>query len=235
MRQPTQFTSGFIVHAVAVLVLAVFVASPQLPPPPAQPIKQLVWTKRPGQNGGGDGGDRRQASPARPQPPARPFERFTLPIIPASLGAVELPGVMTTLSAAGFDGTGRDDGTENGKGPGDGGPGSGLGTGPGAGPGDNVFEAGLPGVVSPQVLVEQRPEYTLEAMRAKVQGPVLLEATVLPDGSVGAVKVVRSLEPSFGLEQKAIEAVRAWKFRPGSYHGKPVAVRVLVELSFRLR
>ena len=61
------------------------------------------------------------------------------------------------------------------------------------------------------------------------------KATVLADGSVGVVHIVRSLDGSLGLDQNAIEAVRAWRFRPGTYLGKPVAVKVLIELSFNLR
>ena len=72
-------------------------------------------------------------------------------------------------------------------------------------------------------------------MRARVQGAVLLEATVLENGSVGPVRVVRSVDQTHGLDKKAVEAVRAWRFRPGSYQGKPVAVKVLVELIFTLR
>ena len=62
--------------------------------------------------------------------------------------------------------------------------------------------------------------------------PALL---VLEDGSVGAVRVVRSPEPSYGLDLTAIEAVRAWRFSPGSYQGRPVQVTVLIELQFTLR
>jgi protein TonB len=72
-------------------------------------------------------------------------------------------------------------------------------------------------------------------MAARVQSPVLLEATVLADGTVADVRVVRSLDVSFGLDQKAIEAVRRWRFRPGSHLGEAVAVKVLIELSFTLR
>ena len=72
-------------------------------------------------------------------------------------------------------------------------------------------------------------------MRARAQGAVLLEATVLENGSVGPVRVVRSVDQTYGLDKKAVEAVRAWRFRPGTYQGQPVAVKVLVELIFTLR
>jgi TonB family protein len=85
------------------------------------------------------------------------------------------------------------------------------------------------------LIAERTPEYTPAAMRAKVQGTVLLEATVVADGTVGHVRVIRSLDEQFGLDQKAIEAVRNWKFRPGTRFGKAVAVKVLIELTFTLR
>ena len=72
-------------------------------------------------------------------------------------------------------------------------------------------------------------------MRAKVQGTVLLEAVVLPDGTVGQVDVIRSLDSTFGLDQEAVKAAKKWRFRPGSRFGEPVAVLVTIELTFTLR
>ena len=72
-------------------------------------------------------------------------------------------------------------------------------------------------------------------MRAKVQGVVLLECIVRPDGSVSDVNVVRSLDPTFGLDQEAIKAAKQWRFRPGTRFGEPVAVLVTIELTFTLR
>ena len=80
-----------------------------------------------------------------------------------------------------------------------------------------------------------RPQYTSEAMRAKLQGMVTLEVLVQPDGTVGNAKVVRSLDRIFGLDQAAIAAVKAWKFKPGRRAGKPIPVLVTVELTFTLR
>ena len=61
-------------------------------------------------------------------------------------------------------------------------------------------------------------------MRAKVQGSVWLECIVMPDGSVGEVKVTRSLDPIFGLDQEAIKAAKMWRFKPGMRQGEPVPV-----------
>jgi TonB family protein len=72
-------------------------------------------------------------------------------------------------------------------------------------------------------------------MRAKVQGPVLLECVVLPDGTVGDVRVSRSLDPVFGLDREAIAAARRWRFTPGLLNGKPVPVIVTIELTFMLQ
>jgi TonB family protein len=58
---------------------------------------------------------------------------------------------------------------------------------------------------------------------------------VKPDGSVGDVKVVRSLDSTFGLDHEAMKAARDWRFRPGMRQGEPVAVLVTIELTFTLR
>ena len=87
----------------------------------------------------------------------------------------------------------------------------------------------------PRVIKEVKPQYTSDAMRAKVQGLVLLECVVRSDGSVGNVQVVRSLDPTFGLDQEAVNAARQWRFAPGTRMGEPVAVLVTIELTFTLR
>jgi len=68
-----------------------------------------------------------------------------------------------------------------------------------------------------------------------VQGVVALEAVVKADGSVGQVRITRSLDPHFGLDEEAIRTVRSWRFRPAKKNGEPVDVWVDVELSFTLR
>ena len=72
-------------------------------------------------------------------------------------------------------------------------------------------------------------------MRAKVQGTVLVACVVRPDGTVGDVQIVRSLDPTFGLDLQAIAAVKQWKFAAGTRLGEPVAVRITIELTFTLR
>jgi periplasmic protein TonB len=85
------------------------------------------------------------------------------------------------------------------------------------------------------LLREVKPNYTATAMRAKVQGVVLLECVVLPDGSVGEVAVLKSLDKEFGLDNEAIKAAKEWRFVPGRRLGEPVAVYVTLELAFTLR
>ena len=85
------------------------------------------------------------------------------------------------------------------------------------------------------IIREVKPQYTSDAMRAKIQGAVLLQCTVRPDGSVTDIQVVRSLDPTFGLDQEAIKAARQWRFAPGTRMGQPVSVQITIELTFTLR
>jgi len=72
-------------------------------------------------------------------------------------------------------------------------------------------------------------------MRAKVQGVVKLEGVVLADGTVGDVKVTRTLDSIFGLDQEAMKAAKQFRFVPGTRFGEPVAVLVSFEIEFTLR
>jgi TonB family protein len=76
------------------------------------------------------------------------------------------------------------------------------------------------------------PEYSEEARRAKFSGSVLLSVVVDVNGIPRDIRVVRTL--GLGLDEKAIEAVQRWRFRPGMRRGKAVAVQALVDVSFRL-
>jgi len=78
-----------------------------------------------------------------------------------------------------------------------------------------------------------KPNYTMDAIREKVQGVVAMQVVVLPDGSTAAVRVKRSLHPD--LDLSAIAAVRAWKFEAGTLNDRQVPVLVEVEMSFSLR
>jgi periplasmic protein TonB len=97
-----------------------------------------------------------------------------------------------------------------------------------------VFTPGT-GVTLPVVVHEVKPDYTAEAKAARIQGTVLLATVVLADGNVGDVTVARSLDTTYGLDQQAVNAAKQWTFKPGTKDGKPVAVRVNIELKFTLK
>lgn len=88
------------------------------------------------------------------------------------------------------------------------------------------------GVTAPTVVSQVQPEYTEEAREARYEGVVVLEGVVRTDGSIEIVRVVRGL--GFGLDQKAIEALEQWTFRPGTRNGEPVDVAINVEVNFNL-
>jgi protein TonB len=87
----------------------------------------------------------------------------------------------------------------------------------------------------PRVVREVKPAYTADALRARLQGTVLVECIVSTAGEVTHVKVIRSLDPTLGLDQEAIKAARQWRFVPGTRLGEPVPVIVTIELTFSLR
>jgi periplasmic protein TonB len=84
----------------------------------------------------------------------------------------------------------------------------------------------------PRVVQRTMPEYTQEALKAKVEGDVVLTTTIQTDGTPGDIKVTRGL--GNGLDEKAIDCLKQWRFSPGSRNGKPVAVKATVEIRFRL-
>lgn len=218
--------------------------------------RQIVWLAEPGAGGGGGGGGNQMKEPARkaelqgkqeisvpaikPLPSETAKEETPQPEvnIPAkTLGAdtLVLPGILVSESTSVSQGigTGGGGGTGSGTGIGDG-QGSGLGGGFGGGTGGGAYRPGN-GVLLPKVLREVKPQYTADAMRAKVQGTVLLECVVNADGTVGSVEVVKSLDRTFGLDTEAVKAARQWRFAPGTRFGEPVAVLVTIELTFTLR
>lgn len=92
-----------------------------------------------------------------------------------------------------------------------------------------------PGIVAPKIIAETKPGYTAEAMRARIQGDVKMDVVVKTDGTVGEVRVTRSLDKEFGLDDQAVKAVKAWRFTPGQKDGVAVPVMVSVEMTFRLK
>lgn len=204
--------------------------------------------------GGGGGGLKAPKPPSRgrlPKPsnkqltPPTPRIRNPRPLLPveptvivpqlAQLPAIDLPdygdplGIPGPPSAGPGSGGGIGTGTGTGVGPGEG---AGVGPGKGGGIGGGVFRVGG-GVTPPTVLSRIEPVYSEEARKAKYQGVVVLSAIVRKDGSIEILKVVRSL--GLGLDENAIRALKAWRFRPGMKGGKPVDVALNIEVNFSLR
>ena len=130
-------------------------------------------------------------------------------------------------------GPGTGGGTGSGQGTGLGeGDGPGLGAGSGGGTGGGPYRPGS-GITAPSILREVRPDYTEEGRRRNLEGDVVLEIVVRSDGSVGSVKLLQGL--GAGLDQRAIDAVRQWRFNPARRYGTPVDVIVEVAVEFKLR
>jgi protein TonB len=253
----TRVMSGAVVHVVAIVLLVVIARF--LPEKVYETIlpdrlsEDIVWLSEPGPGGGGGGGNKSPEPPKPaelegqkkitvpavkpPEPTPEPLPepapvvepQLTLPAQQMAAATTISPGAIGPPTDSPSDSRGS--GTGTGAGPGTG---SGLGPGSGGGTGGGAYRPGS-GVTLPIVLQEVKPQYTAEAMRAKVQGTVLLECVVLPDGRVGPVEVVKSLDSSFGLDQEAVKAAKKWRFRPGMRFGEPVAVLVTIELTFTLR
>ncbi len=98
---------------------------------------------------------------------------------------------------------------------------------------ESVWPAKAPGLTLPTLLHEEKPVYSVDAMRRKIQGTVVLDAVVGTDGQVQTVCVARALHPA--LDAHAVGAARRWRFTPGLKEGGPVPVLVTIELTFTLR
>lgn len=98
--------------------------------------------------------------------------------------------------------------------------------------GPGVSRLGDQGVTSPRAVKEVDPQYTVDAMKAKIQGTVTLECVVKADGTVGDVRVVKSLDTTYGLDDEAVKAARQWRFKPGRKNGKAVPVVIPLDFTF---
>lgn len=181
-----------------------------------------------------------EPKPKPVEPPPAPLEAKVLPPVMAPVATVAADttnreGVVkeTPKEAPPSQGPGTGGGAGTGKGTGLGeGSGSGIGEGEGGGMGGGPYRPGS-GVEPPKLLREVRANYTEEGRRANANGEVVLEIVVRRDGTVGDVKILRRL--GYGLDQKAIEAVRQWRFSPARLKGAAVDVVVEVGVEFRLR
>jgi TonB family protein len=91
------------------------------------------------------------------------------------------------------------------------------------------------GVTLPQLVRQVGPQYTSDAMRANIQGVVVIGCVVEVDGTVGATRVLRSLDRWYGLDENALKAAKLWRFTPGMKDGVAVPVAVTIDMAFMLR
>lgn len=162
-------------------------------------------------------------------PPAMAIPNPQLPVIPtitATAPQIVSDAYGDPISKLDQSGLGMGKGTGLGNGAGDG-----YGPGDGHGIGEGAYKIGGD-VAAPMLLSKTEPEYSEEARKAKFSGSVLLTIIVDQNGLPRDIRIVRSL--GLGLDEKAIEAVKNWRFRPGTKAGRPVAVQAQVEVTFRL-
>ena len=88
------------------------------------------------------------------------------------------------------------------------------------------------GVSAPELIYKVEPEFSEEARKAKIAGNVLVNVWIDANGNPSHVRVIRPL--GMGLDEKAVEAVRQWKFKPGMENGKPVTTEVNIEVNFQI-
>jgi len=214
-------------------------------------ILQPSKTRAGGSGGGGDHDKIEASKGALPKfakdqftPPVRVI-RNPNPVLPVTPTVVVPPQIKIAstmpvlgdpyshnVSGPDSNGTGTGGGIGSGSGGGVGsGSGPGVGPGYGGGIGGGLYSVGG-GVSAPKPTFAPDPEYSDEARKAKYQGVVILWCVVGADGRVRDVRVQRSL--GMGLDEKAIEAVRTWKFEPARKDGVAVPVQVSIEVNFRL-
>jgi TonB family protein len=189
---------------------------------------------------------RRVEEPPRPVPPPAPAPKpveqtpeplpsrvLVAPVVPTSGSDRDRDGVVERGRESESQGAGAGGGAGTGRGIGSGeGLGSGIGDGSGGGTGGGPFRPGS-GIEPPRLLREVKAEYTDEARRRGITGDVVLEIVVKRDGSVGDVTILQGR--GAGLDQRAVSAVRQWRFSPARRRGEPVDVVVEVAVEFTLR
>jgi len=223
-----------------------------------EPLR-LVFLALPGEGGGGGGGGLKQKAPppkaerkgtahidspvpAPPPPPAPeppkaepppPPEPVKAPVAEVAASPETRDGQIAPAPPVESRGSGDQGGVGTGAGTGIGeGKGPGIGEGDGGGTGGGPFRPGS-GIEPPSIRHEVKPDYTEEARRRNIRGDVLMEIVVKRDGTVSDVRVLRGL--GYGLDERAVEAVKQWSFNPATRKGVPVDVLVEVAMEFRLR
>ena len=200
-----------------------------------------------GGGGGGDQSDKPAAKGQLPKPAAKQFvppmiaeDKPKLEVDPSIVAPPDTPlphsdapnwGDPLANLAVFSNGTGSGGGIGSGNGGGVGnGNGSGYGRGEGSGFGGSFGTGG--GITQPVPIYRPDPEFSEQARKAHYGGTVWLSIVIDTDGRARDIKVVRSL--GMGLDEKAIEAVTRWKFKPAFKNGHPIAVRATVQMNFTL-
>ncbi len=247
------FVVSMLLHGagLALVVLLMSMVPERVFEPVPEQKYDLVFVRTVGPGGGGGGGGNNLPDPPRklemkaeaPKPAVvEPIKVDVPPPPPTPVAPVQTAaavqfnaGAINGLADAPAPGAGSGGGGDKGVGTGSG-PGTGPGVGPGlgGGVGDGLMGPGS-GAEPPTLLRGLDPKYTTEAMRAKLQGVVVLEALVSASGAVKDVRVKKSLDAVHGLDQEAIRTARQWLFRPARFQGKPVAYLVEIQMTFNLR
>ncbi|HEY4676251.1 MAG TPA: TonB family protein [Candidatus Angelobacter sp.] len=247
-QRPENFLLSFVTHTAALgfmlWVLHLTVPAKIIPPTTVNSIELAPYIPmKVGKDGpsGGGGGDASKLKASAGTPPKAAKQQFTPPTVlpqqksklmmePTVIADIKTPPntqlgdpLSKLMTPSNGVGVGGGIGSNSG-----GGVGSGHG-GPGVGPG--IFHVG-DGVSAPRPIFTPEPEFSEEARKAKYQGVVVLNIVVGTDGRVHSPRVVRSL--GMGLDEKAIEGVKTWKFDPSKKDGRAVAVEMNIEVAFNL-
>jgi TonB family protein len=257
----TSSAISFVIHAVAITLLLTLALTVHknvvLQPPPVVTQVDFKLTAPPMilpvakvQGGGGGGGAHAVVEASKGRQPVVKKEQITPPQIiridrpklavePSEMVKMPSNNTLTNLGmtqspqiALVSQGQGSGSGFGHGLGGGIGaGRGTGAGPGSGGGYGGGIMSVGG-GVSAPQVIHSVEPAFTDDARRANYQGNVSVQLIVDPEGNPQNVRLVSHL--GMGLDEKAIEAVRQYKFKPAMYQGHAVAVQILIDVDFHL-
>jgi TonB family protein len=245
---PKAMASSFLVQIIAVAILLLLGTSTKVqkaitnvvlmaPPPPPKPVPVKP-------NQGGGGGSRSPLPAMKAELPKPAPKAFTPPLVTIDHPALVLdasliapPDAWAAPAGAignplgqigGGGGFGSGGGNGNGHGTG---VGNGNGNGSGGGNGGGIYSPGN-GVTNPTIVTQVDPEYSDDARKAHLTGFVMLSIVVNTSGKATNIDVIKSL--GMGLDEKAVEAVRRWVFKPGTSKGVPVNVRAQVKVTFTL-
>ncbi len=261
-RNPVSSALSFVIHVVVIALIGVLLINKivhKVAPKPTnmtevdvKPFIPITPKNSQSMGGGGGGGDRdivdvskgklpkfdtkqitppqiiRNDNPKLPVPPSVIMPNIKLP--DTNMPDIGMPSSNQVALASNGSGSGAGMGTGSGGGLGSG-TGGGIGAGSGGGYGGGTYHVGG-GVSAPSVIYSVDPEFSDEARRAKYQGICVVTLIVDSQGNPQRVRVTRPL--GMGLDQKALDAVRQYRFKPAYFQGKPVPVEISIEVNFRI-